>query len=95
MTRQEKKVLWMLSRKNRMLVLVASWLLAMCSVLWWGSTGNSGVMFLAVSINAIISSVAYLDWEDFANRLEQKPPAPARLVNPDTVKHIRAGIKNT
>lgn len=94
MTKQEKKALWLMSRKNRMLVLVASWVVAMCSVLWWGSTGNSGLMFLAVSVNAIITSVAYLDWEDFANRLEQKPPAPSHLVHPETVRHIRAGIRN-
>jgi len=95
MTRQEKKVLWMLSRKNRILVMLASWLVAMFSVLWWGSTGDSGLMFGAVSFNAVVTSVAYLDWEDFAARLERKTPAPSQLVHPDTIKHIRAGIKNT
>jgi hypothetical protein len=93
MTRHEKKTLWVMSRKTRVVVLAMTWLAALGSTVWWGMTGQAGVMLGAVTVNSLTTSWAWMDWAQFRERLEVRTPAPGHLVHPDRVRSIRQQLE--
>ena len=97
MTQKQIRGLWLTSRLRAVPFRMFSWLVTVASavVSWfmYALHGRLLPLLLSSGLAMVVSVLMVEDYRTFLDVVRQPPPsAPARLVNPETRKQIRAGI---